>query len=99
MLDLNSTYPEAEELTLAFNRTMAQLRDNLTDLELLFSRIMKGETFVSEEEVVSILRCKNKGDIPAALRRYRPGGKTGYLYKVDEIYRFINSKAIGKEIK
>lgn len=95
MLDLNSTMPESEDLTLAFNRVMASLRDNLTDLELLFREIMKGNTYISEDECAELLRCK-KDQLPAVLRKYRPCGKAGYLYKVSEVFSFIESKAIGK---
>lgn len=95
MLEINSTYPELEDITLCFERTMAQIRDNLTDMELLFKRIINNQVFISDEECAQILRCK-KSEIPAVLPKYRPS-RTYYVYKLSEVIEFVNSKRIPKK--
>lgn len=50
MLDITISYSEAEDLILAFQRTMASLRDNLTELELLLKRIIEGQVFIDKED-------------------------------------------------
>lgn len=93
MLELNSTYPDQEDLTIAFNRAMAGVRDNLADLEILFKQIFEGRTYIDEEDTAKLLHCKIS-EIPQRLPRYR-ASRIGYLYKVKEVIDFIESKRIG----
>lgn len=93
MLELNSTYPDQEDLTIEFNRLMANLRDNLSDLEILFKRIFEGKTYITDEEVAQILHCK-VDEIPAKLPKYRPS-RACYLYKVSEVFQLIEEKRFG----
>lgn len=76
MLDLNSRRPDQEDLTLAFNRCMSSIRDNLADLEILFKLIFDGNTYLDEEETATLLHCK-KTEIPQRLVRYR-ASRVGY---------------------
>ena len=93
MIDL-CTYPDEEDLSICFNRIMAQLRDSLGDLEQLFKRMLEGRTYISQEELCTFLRCK-RDEIPERLPRYRIGQT--YLYQVKEILEFLDSKRIPKK--
>lgn len=93
MLELNTSYPDKEDIELAKERCFASIRDSITDLELLFKRIIEGNIYLDDEETAKLLHCK-KNEIPQRLVRYR-ASRVGYLYKLSEIYEFINSKRIG----
>lgn len=94
MLELESTYPEQEDLQLALNRCMSTIRDSLSDLELLFKTIIEGRTYIPDEDVAKLLHCGVK-EIPQRLPRFRVNHVGGYLYKVADVYQFIESKRIG----
>lgn len=94
MLDLNSMYPDSEDLTEAFNREFATLRDSLSNIEQLFKRVLQGKTFLDDEELAELLHCK-VSEIPQSIPRYR-GSRAGYLYRVDEILEFLEGKRIPK---
>lgn len=93
MLELDSTYPDQEDITIEFNRLVSSIRDNLTDLEILFKKIFEGKTFIDEDEVAKILRCKVE-ELPQKLPKYRPSRNT-YLYKVSELFEFIEERKLG----
>lgn len=95
MLEINACYPDEEDITVEFSRIISSIRDNVTDLEFLFKKIFDGQTFIGEDEVIQLLHLKKKADIPERLPKYRPSRLTGYLYKVSEVYSFIESKKIG----
>lgn len=93
MLEINAIYPDEEDLTEAFNREMAVLRTTVGNLETLFKRILENQKFVDEEVVAQLLHCKID-EIPMKLIKYRPS-RAGYVYKLSEVYEFIESKKIG----
>jgi hypothetical protein len=94
MIEINSTYPEVEDLTLAANRCLSQAREAVSDLEQLVKRVLEGRFYITDEECAEILRCK-VSEIPARLTKYRPVAKRGYVYKVSDVFEFIESKRIG----
>jgi hypothetical protein len=94
MIELNSTYPEVEDLTLAINRCLSQAREAINDLEQVAKRIVENRFYITDEECADILRCE-VSEIPARLTRYRPVAKRGYVYKVSDVIEFIESKRIG----
>lgn len=94
MLELDSMYPDEEDLTDAFNREFAILRDSLSNIEQLFKRTLQSKTYLDEDETSEILHCK-PDEIPAALPKYR-ASRRGYLYSLKEIYDFIEARRIPK---
>lgn len=95
MIEIGSTYPDTEDILLAVNRSISQAREAINDLEQLINRILEGKTYISDEEVAKIFHC-DVDEIPAKLIKYRPVAKRGYVYKVSDVYEFIEKRAIGK---
>lgn len=92
MLEINAIYPDEEDLLEAFNREMAILRSTVANVETLFKRILENKKFVDENTTAEILHCK-VDEIPARLTKYRPS-RASYVYKLADIYDFIESKKI-----
>lgn len=95
MLDLGSVYPDEEDIKLAFERSMSIVLDELQNLKEINKRLIEGRTYVDEDKCAEILHCSVK-EIPAALAKYR-GSRRGYLYKISEIYDFIEERRIPKK--
>lgn len=91
-LDLGKLYPEGEDIQLAFNRSMSIIREEMTNLEWLMKKMLEGSTYISEEEVAKMFRCK-VSEIPSLLVRYRPS-KQIYLYKVKDVIDFIEARKL-----
>ena len=49
MLELNSIYPDEEDLADAFNREMSTLQESLNNLNDLFRRLINANTYVDED--------------------------------------------------
>lgn len=94
MIEIDSTYPDSEDILLAVNRSVSQAREAINDLEQIVKRVLEGKTFISDEEVADIFHCEIN-EIPAKLVKYRPVAKRGYVYKIEDVYKFIESKRIG----
>lgn len=92
MLEINAIYPEEEDYIEALNREMALLRNSVSNLENLFNRILENQKFIDDKTVAEILHCKID-EIPARLTKYRPS-RAGYVYKLADVYEFIESKKI-----
>lgn len=95
MVDFGSIYPDEEDVKLAFDRSMSIIESELQNLKEIMKRSLEGKTFVSAERCAEIFHCK-KDEIPAALAKYR-GSRQGYLYKLSEIYDFIEERRIPKK--
>ena len=93
MLDLGSVYPDEEDIKLAFERSMSIILDELQNLKDINKRLLEGRTYVDEDKCAEILHCSVK-EIPAALPYYRASrtGSKGVLYKLSEIYEFIEER-------
>ena len=94
MRELNSIYPDEEDLADAFNREMSTLQESINNLNDLFRRLINANTYVDEDGVSAILHCK-KTEIPQALPRYR-ASRRSYLYNLKEIRDFIEERRIPK---
>lgn len=95
MVDYNALYPDEEDISLAFDRSFSTLQEELQNLREILKRSLEGKTFVDEDKCAEILHC-SKDTIPQALPKYR-GSRQGYLYKLSEIYDFIEERRIPKK--
>ena len=95
MVDFGAIYPDEEDVMLAFNRSMSIIEEELQNLKEIMKRSLEGKTFVSAEKCAEIFHC-SVSEIPAALARYR-GSRSFYLYKLSEIYEFIEERRIPKK--
>lgn len=93
-MDLGAMYPDKEDLQIAFDREFAVLRESLGNVEQLFKRILESKQFLDDKETAQLLHC-SVSEIPMAIPRYR-GSRAGYLYRLDEIYEFLESKRVPK---
>lgn len=98
MLDLGSVYPDEEDIKLAFERSMSIVLDELQNLKEINKRLIEGRTYVDEDKCAEILHCSVK-EIPAALPYYRASrvASKGVLYKLSEIYDFIEERRVPKK--
>ena len=98
MIDLGSVYPDEEDIKLAFERSMAIINDEIQNLREINKRLLEGRTYVDQEKCAEILHCK-KSEIPQALPYYRASrtGSGGILYKLSEIYEFIEERRVPKK--
>ena len=94
-VDFGAIYPDEEDVMLAFNRSMSIIEEELQNLKEIMKRSLEGKTFVSAEKCAEIFHC-GTNEIPAALPKYR-GSRQGYLYKLSEIYNFIEERRIPKK--
>ena len=92
MINLNTEYPEKEDIEEARDRIFARLREDINDLELLFKRIIDGRSYLSKDEVAMMLRC-TEDELPKALPKYQAG--RNYIYKVADVVEFIESRRLG----
>lgn len=95
MVDFGAIYPDEEDIMLAFNRSMSIIEEELQNLKEIMKRSLEGKTFVTAEKCAEIFHC-GKDEIPAALAKYR-GSRNYYLYKLSEIYDFIEERRIPKK--
>ena len=95
MVDFGSIYPDEEDIKLAFERSMSIILDELQNLKEINKRLLEGRTYVDQDKCAEILHCSTDS-IPQALPKYRPS-RQGYLYKVSEIYDFIEERRIPKK--
>lgn len=91
MLELNSIYPDEEDLKEAFNREMATMNESIQNINELFKRMFSMNTFVTDEFVANLLHT-TVSDIPVKIPKYRVSRVGGYIYKLSEVYEFIESK-------
>lgn len=92
MLDLDIQCPETEDIEEAINRCFASIRDNIADIEMLVKRLASNQTFITSEKAAQILHCAENA-IPDRVIRYHVG--RNYLYKVKDIYDYIELKKVG----
>lgn len=95
MVDFGAMFPDEEDVKLAFDRSMAIIEEELQNLREILKRSLEGKTFVNEDKCAEILHCSTDS-IPQALPKYRPS-RQGYLYKVSEIYDFIEERRIPRK--
>ena len=95
MLNFGSIYPDEEDIKLAFERSMSIVIDELQNLRDINKSLLEGRTYVDEDKCAEILHCSAK-EIPQALPKYR-GSRRGYLYKLSEIYEFIEERRVPKK--
>ncbi len=98
MVDFNSIYPDEEDIKLAFERSMATIQEELQNLRDITKRCLEGRTYVDKDQCAEILHCKTN-EIPASLPYYRASrtGNAGVLYKLSEIYNFIEERRVPKK--
>lgn len=98
MLDLGSVYPDEEDIKLAFDRSHSTILDELQNLKDILKRVMDGHTYVDKTKCAEILHCK-ENEIPAQLAYYRASrvGSAGVLYKLSEIYGFIEERRVPRK--
>ena len=98
MLDLGSVYPDEEDIKLAFERSMSIVLDELQNLKEINKRLIEGRTYVDEDKCAEILHCSVK-QIPQALPYYKASrvASKGTLYKLSEIYEFIEERRVPKK--
>lgn len=95
MVDFGSIYPDEEDIKLAFDRSMSIIDSELQNLKEIMKRSLEGKAFVSAEKCAEIFHCP-VSEIPQALPRYR-GSRSYYLYKISEIYDFIEERRIPRK--
>ena len=95
MVDYGAIYPDEEDIQLAFDRSMSIIESELQNLKEIMKRVMEGKTFVTCDKCAEILHCTVK-TIPAALPYYKASrtGNAGILYKLSEIYDFIEERRV-----
>jgi len=95
MVDYNALYPDEEDINLAFDRSFSIIQEELQNLREILKRSLEGKTFVDETKCAEILHCSVR-DIPASLAYYRASrtGSAGVLYKLSEIYDFIEERRV-----
>lgn len=98
MVEFNSIYPDEEDIKLAFDRAMSLRREADRDIEDIFNRLIRGHTYIDKDECARVLHCK-ASEIPAALPYYRASrtGNAGVLYKLSEVYDFIEERRVPKK--
>lgn len=98
MVDYGAVYPDEEDIQLAFDRSMSIINEELQNLKEIMKRVMDGKTFVTEDKCAEILHCTVK-NIPQALPYYRASrtGSSGVLYKLSEIYDFIEERRVPRK--
>lgn len=98
MVDYGAVYPDEEDIQLAFDRSMSIILSEIQNLKEINKRLLEGKTFVDEEKCAEILHCSVNA-IPAALPYYRASrvGSKGVLYKLCEIYDFIEERRVPKK--
>lgn len=98
MVDFNAVYPDEEDITLAFERSMSIILEELQNLKTILKRTLNGRTYVDKTKCAEILHCK-ESEIPASLPYYRASrvGSAGILYKLSEVYDFIEERRVPKK--
>lgn len=97
MLELNSIYPDEEDLKEAFNREMATIQEGIQNLNELFRKMLGKNTYVTDEYVAQLLHL-SVDDIPVKIPKYKVSRVgVGYLYKLSEVVDFIESKRTVRE--
>lgn len=98
MLDLGSVYPDEEDIKLAFDRSKAIILDELQNLTEINKRLIEGRTYIDADKCAEILHCK-VSEIPTALPYYRASrtGNKGMLYKISEVYEFIEERRVPRK--
>lgn len=98
MLDLGSVYPDEEDIKLAFERSMSVILDELQNLKEINKRLIEGRTYIDADKCAEILHCK-VSEIPTALTYYRASrtGNKGMLYKISEVYEFIEERRVPRK--
>lgn len=98
MVDFNSLYPDEEDIKLAFDRSYSIILDELQNVKDILKRVMDGNTYVDRTKCAEILHCK-ENEIPAALPYYRCSrvGNAGIIYKLSELYDFIEERRVPKK--
>lgn len=98
MLDLGSVYPDEEDIKLAFERSMSVILDELQNLKEINKRLIEGRTYIDADKCAEILHCK-VSEIPTALPYYRASrtGNKGMLYKISEVYEFIEERRVPRK--
>ena len=96
-VDYGAMYPDEEDIKLAFDRSYSIVQEELQNLKEILKRTIEGKTFVDAKRCAEIFHVK-ESEIPAALPKYR-GSRSGYLYKLSEIYDFIEERRIPKKDK
>ena len=99
-VDYGAMYPDEEDIKLAFDRSMSILLSEIQNLQEINRRLLEGKTFVDEEKCAEILHC-SVSSIPAGLPYYRASrtGSKGVLYKLCEIYDFIEERRVPRKEK
>lgn len=95
MVDYGAVYPDEEDIKLAFERSMSIVMEELQNLKDINKRLLEGRTYVDKDKCAEILHCK-KSEIPQNLPYYKANrvGDAGTLYKLSEIYEFIEARRI-----
>ena len=98
MIDFGTLYPDEEDIKLAFNRSMSIILDELQNLKDINKRLIEGHSYVDADKCAEILRCK-VSEIPQSLAYYRISrtGNKGTVYKLSEIYEFIEERRIPRK--
>lgn len=98
MVDFGSIYPDEEDIKLAFDRSHSIILEELQNLKDILKRVMDGNTYVDRTKCAEILHCK-ESEIPASLAYYRASrvGSAGILYKLSEIYDFIEERRVPRK--
>ncbi len=98
MVEFNSIYPDEEDIKLAYERSYSVILDELQNLKDILKRVMDGHTYVDKTKCAEILHCK-ESEIPAGLAYYRASrvGSAGIIYKLSEIYDFIEERRVPKK--
>lgn len=92
MIDLETEFPDLESYQECLDRNLATIRDCLSDIQILYKRMIEGRMYVNDEEVASMLRC-DINTIPKRIPYYRVGRRL--LYKLSDIKDYIESCKYG----
>lgn len=98
MIDFGTSYPDEEDIKLAFDRSMAIINEELQTLRDIIKRLLEGHSYVDADKCAEILHCTVES-IPASLPYYRISrvGNKGTVYKLSEIHEFIEERRVPRK--
>ena len=98
MIDFGTLYPDEEDIKLAFERSVSIIQEEMQNLRDINKRLIEGNSYVDADKCAEILHC-SVNDIPAGIPYYRVSrvGNKGVIYKLSEIFDFIEERRIPKK--
>lgn len=87
MINLRVDLPVKQDVVDLIQLKIAQIRDELVEIEELMRNATQERILLTKEEVQKFLRVEK---VPPAIKKIRCGNK--WLYERQDVYNFIDSK-------